>query len=51
MPYNVKVVHTTLKDTDGSNIKFDVLAGNYEKEIPTDPTSDETTTDSENDGV
>ena len=38
MPYKVRVIKTKVKDTDGLDISFDLLGGNYEKATLDDQT-------------
>ena len=41
MPYKAKIIKTKMKDTDGLDISFDLLAGNYSKSTIDDVTPDE----------
>jgi len=51
MPYKVNVVKTTVKDSDGLNITFDLLAGNLQKEtIEVTPTEEPEPTDDGGEG-
>ena len=48
MPVTVRVIKTTLKDSNGDEHSFDLFAGNYDVEESDDPESDSTDDNSSN---